>query len=63
MRRNTQRINQILRFLIVTIVPITVILYCLRGIGWFGFINGGFLLLLISVSVFTLLFFLISLTY
>ena len=63
MRRNTQLIAQFLYRLVMAIVPLTILLYILRGIGWFGFFHGGWLLFLLILSIFSVIFWLISLTY
>ncbi|MBL1209762.1 MAG: hypothetical protein FWJ34_08675 [Geminocystis sp. GBBB08] len=63
MNRKTQKINQNLRLLIIIFIPLTIILYLLRGFGLFGFLPGGILLFFIIASIFILISFLITKTY
>ncbi|BAQ63385.1 hypothetical protein GM3709_150 [Geminocystis sp. NIES-3709] len=63
MSRNLIKIQKNLRLLIIALIPITVILYLLRGLGFLGFLSGGILLFLIIASFFSLVTFLIIQTY
>lgn len=63
MRKNTYFISRISKILILTVVPLTVILYILRGLGILSFLSGGVILFLIIASIFIVILFLIDKTY
>ncbi|WP_066348560.1 hypothetical protein [Geminocystis sp. NIES-3708] len=63
MNRKIQIINKKLRLSIIIIIPLTILLYLLRGFGLLGFLPGGILIFLIIISAFILISFLITETY
>jgi hypothetical protein len=63
MNRNFVKTRKNLRWLVMILIPSTIILYLLRGFGILSFVSGGFFLLLIIVSFFFLITFLILKTY
>ena len=63
MRKHTRLVSKILNNLFVTVVPLTIILYVLRGIGLLSFLKGGIILFLIVFSIFIVIFYLIDKTY
>lgn len=63
MNRNLIKIRKNLRWLIIVLIPSTIILYLLRGFGLLSFVSGGFFLFLIIVSFFSLITFLVLQTY
>lgn len=63
MRKNTYFISRISKILILTVVPLTVILYIIRGLGILSFLSGGVILFLIIASIFIVILFLIDKTY
>lgn len=60
MKRKTQTINKRLRLLIIIFIPITIILYLLRGFGLLGFFPGGIFLFFIIASIFILISFFLT---
>ncbi len=63
MRKNTHYFSLVLQYLFLSVVPVSIIIYILRGLGVISFINGGLILFLIILSVFTVIFYLIDKTY
>ncbi|WP_373479124.1 hypothetical protein [Geminocystis sp.] len=63
MNRKTQKITKKLRLLIVLFIPLTILLYLLRGFGLLSFLPGGIFLFLMIASLFLLISFLITETY
>ncbi|AFZ46995.1 hypothetical protein Cyast_1026 [Cyanobacterium stanieri PCC 7202] len=63
MRRNTQNISRTLRFLTITTVPLSIIIYILRGFGLLSFMYGWIVILLFLTAIFSSIFFLIDKTY
>jgi len=60
MNRKTQKITKKLRLLIVLFIPLTILLYLLRGFGLLSFLPGGIFLFFIIASLFLLISFLIT---
>lgn len=63
MNRNFVKIRKNLSRLIIVLIPISIILYLVRGFGFLSFVSGGYFLFLIIVSFFSLTIFLILKTY
>jgi hypothetical protein len=63
MRKNTYIRGRIWNYLFFAIIPLTLLTYVLRGLGIFAFIPGGIILLLIILSLFITIFFIIDKTY
>ena len=63
MRKNTHYLSQVLTYLLLSVVPLTIILYIFRGLGIIAFMPGGLILFLIILSAFTVIFYLIDKTY
>lgn len=63
MRPPNRFISRILHYLFFTVVPFSLFLYVLRGIGILSFLNGGIILFLMVFSIFIVIFYLIDKTY
>ncbi len=63
MRKNTYIRGRIWNYLFFGVIPLTVIIYVLKGLGILTFIPGGITLLLIILSLFIAIFFTIDKTY
>lgn len=63
MRINTQTITKILRILTITTVPLSIVVYLLRGVGLLSFLYGWIVILLILIAMFSSIFFFIEKTY
>lgn len=63
MFRKLGKIQDLLLLIFKISLPLSIVLYVLRGLGFLGFVSGGVLSFCILTSIFSLLGFLLVKTY